>query len=99
MARIDCTISLGFAGRVRFQAAGRGTGEKLKEQRERLQQEQCKLHDQQEALGEKLAVINSQITSTIVSQLSEGVGNSLIESTAPASTDTGTGSGNSEMNS
>ncbi len=40
MARMDGTISLGFAGRVKFQAAGRGPGEKMEEQRERLQQEQ-----------------------------------------------------------
>ncbi len=67
IARIDGTISLGFASRVKFQAAGRGPAEKLEEQRERLQQEQRKLHDQQEALAEKLAVVNSQITSGAVS--------------------------------
>ncbi len=54
---LDGTISLGFVGRVKFLAAGRGPGEKLEEQRERLQQEQRKLHDQQEALAEKLAVV------------------------------------------
>ncbi len=53
-----------------------GPGEKLEEQRDRLQQEQRKLHDQQEALAEKLAVLNSRITSGIVSQRAEGVGNS-----------------------
>ena len=99
MARIDGTISLGFAGRVKFQAAGRGPGEKLEEQRERLQQEQRKLHDQQEALVEKLAAINSQIISGILSQLTEGVSNSSIATTAPVTADTGTGSGNSEANS
>ncbi len=36
MTRMDGTISLGFAGRVKFQAAGRGPEEKLEEQRERL---------------------------------------------------------------
>ncbi len=45
MAKIDDTISLGFVGRVRFQAAGQGPDEKLEEQRERPQQEQHKLHD------------------------------------------------------
>ncbi len=99
MARIYSTISLGFAGRLRFQAAGCVPGKMLEEQRERLQEEERKLHDQQEALAEKLAVINSQITSGIVSQLAEDVGNSSIVPTAPASADTGTGSGNSETNS
>ncbi len=99
MARMDGTISLGFAGRVKFQAAGRGPGEKLEEQRERLQQEQRKLNDQQEALAEKLAIVNSQITTGIVSELAEGVGNSSIVPTAPASADTGAGNGNSEANS
>ena len=99
MARIDGTISLGFAGRVKFQAAGRGPGEKLEEQRERLQQEQRKLQDQQEALVEKLAAINSQINSGILSQLTEGVSNSSIVTTAPMTADTSMGSGNSEVNS
>ncbi len=99
IARIDSTINLGFAGRVKFQAAGRGPGEKLEEQRERLQQEQRKLHDQQEALAEKLAVVNSQIASGIVSQLAEGVGNSSLVPTAPSTADTGEGNGNSETNS
>ncbi len=99
IARIDSTISLGFAGRVKFQAAGQGPGEKLEEQRERLQQEQRKLHEQQEALVEKLAVVNSQITSGIVSQLAEGVGNSSLVPTAPSTADTGEGNGNSETNS
>ncbi len=99
MARMEGTISLGFAGRVKFQGAGRGPGEKLEEQRERLQQEQRKLHDQQEALAEKLAVINSHITSGIVSQLAEGVGNSPIMPTASTLAVTGAGSGNSETTS
>ncbi len=99
MAWIDGTISLGFAGRVKFQAAGRGPGEKLEEQTERLQQEQRKLHDQQQALVEKLAAINSQINSRILSQLTKGVNNSSIATTAPVTADTGTGSGNSEANS
>ena len=29
MTRIDSTINLGFAGHVKYQAAGRGPGEKL----------------------------------------------------------------------
>ena len=99
MARIDGTINLGFAGRVRFQAAGYGPREKLEEQRERLQQEQRKLQDQQEALAEKLAVIHSQINAGIISQLAEGVSNSSIMPTAPATADTGAGNGNSEANS
>ncbi len=99
MARIEGTISLGFTGRVKFQAAGRGPGEKLEEQRERLQQEQCKLQDQQEALIEKLAAINSQINSGILSQLTEGVSNSSIATTALMTADTGMGNGNSEANS
>ena len=53
MARIDGTISRGFAGRVEFQAAQLGPGKKLEEQRERLLQEHCNLHDQQEALAER----------------------------------------------
>ncbi len=99
MARMDGTISLGFASRVKLQASGQGLGEKLEEQRERLQQEQRKLHDQQEALAEKLAVVNSQITSGIVSQLAEGVGNSSLVPTAPSTADTGKGNGNSDTNS
>ncbi len=99
MARIDGTISVGFAGRVKFQAAERRPGEKLEEQRERLLQEQRKLHDQQEAIREKLAAINSQINSGILSQLTEGVSNSSIATTTPVTTDTGTGSGNSDANS
>ncbi len=99
MARMDVTINLGFAGRVKFQAAGRGPGEKLEEQRERLQQEQRKLQDQQEALVVKLAAINSQINSELVSQLTGGIGNSSIATTAPILADTGMGSGNSEANS
>ncbi len=50
LARTNST-SLGFAGIVKFQAAGQCPGDKLEEQRERLQQEQHKLHDQQEALS------------------------------------------------
>ncbi len=91
MARIDGTISLGLAGHMKFQAAGRGSREKLEEQRERLQQEQRKLLDQQEALIEKLAAINGQINSGIFSQLTEGVSNSSIATTAPMTADTGMG--------
>ncbi len=50
MARIDGTINLGFAGRVRFQAAGRCPGEKLEQQRDRLQQEQRKLQRREKYL-------------------------------------------------
>ncbi len=46
-----------------------------------------------------MTVLNSRITSGIVSQLAEGVGNSLIVPTTPMSTESGTGSGNSETNS
>ncbi len=99
LARIDGIINLGFAGRVKFQAAGRGPAEKLEEQRECLQQEQRNLQDQQEALAEKLAVVNSQITSGVVSQLAEGVGNSSLVPTVPTSADTGVEGGNSETNS
>ncbi len=99
MARIDGTINLGFAGRVRFQAAGHGAREKLEEQQERLQQEQRKLQDQQEALAEKLAVVHSQINAGIISQLAEGVSNSSIVPTTPATADTGARNGNSEANS
>ncbi len=60
---------------------------------------QQKLHDQQEALAEKLAVVNSQITSGIVSQLAEGVGNNSLKPTALSTADTGEGNGNSETNS
>ncbi len=99
MARIDGTFSLGFAGRVKFQAAGRGPGEKLEEQREHLQQDQRKLQDQQAAFVEKLAAINSQINSGILSQLTEGVSNSSIATTAPMTADTSMGNSNSEANS
>ncbi len=54
MARKDGTISLGFAGSVKFHAAGLGPSEKLEQQMERVQQEQWRLQDQ-EALVEKLA--------------------------------------------
>ncbi len=47
----------------------------------------------------KLAVKNSQITSSIVSQLAEGVGNSSLVPTAPSTADTGEGNGNSKTNS
>ncbi len=50
MARIDSTISLGFVGRVKLQAAGRGPGEKLEKQREHLQEEQHKLLEQRKLL-------------------------------------------------
>ncbi len=43
-------------------------------------------------------MINNQITSGIVSQQTEGVGNSSIMPTAPLLADTGAGSGNSERN-
>ncbi len=88
MARSDGTISLSFAGRVKFLAAGRGPDKKLEEQRERLQQEQSKWHDQQEALVKNLAAVNSQITSGIVSQLVVCVGNSSIVPISPMLADT-----------
>ncbi len=46
-----------------------------------------------------MTVLNSQITSGIVSQLAEGVGHSLIVPTTPMLAESGTGSGNSETNS
>ncbi len=67
MALINGAINLGFAGRVKFLATGPGPGKKMEEQRERLQQEQHKLQDQQEALTQKVAVINGQITSGVAS--------------------------------
>ena len=91
MARIDGTICLGFPGCVKIQVAGHGPGKKLEEQRERLQQEQRKTQDQQEALAEKLAVVHSQINLGIISQLAEGVYNSSIVPNAPTTADTGVG--------
>ncbi len=100
MARMDGTINLGFVGRIKFQAAGRGPGENLEEQRERLQQVRRKLQDQEDALLEYLAAINSHINSGILSQLTEeGFDNSSIATTAPMTADTGMGSSNSEANS
>ncbi len=99
MARVDCTIDLGFVGHVRFQAAGFGPGEKLEQQRDRLQQKQGKVQDQQDVLQEKLVVVNSQINAGVLAELTEGDGNSSVVPTAPATADTGVGSSNSEMDS
>ncbi len=99
MARIDGTINLGFASRVRCHAAGLGPCKKLEEQREHFHQEQHKLHEQHKAIEEKLTVINSQFTSGIASQQAEGVANSLIVPTASTSADNRMGHSNSETTS
>ncbi len=83
MVRNDGTISLGFVGCVKFQAAGLGPDKKLEQQKERHQQEQRKLHDQQESLVEELGFVNSQINSGMINKLTEGVGNSSIVPTIP----------------
>ncbi len=99
MARIDSTISLGFAGRVRTRQWDKAWLRFWRSRGSDFSKSSASCLTSSRKLAQRSWQSYIVRLTHVISQLTEGVSNSSIVPTAPLSADTGAGNGNLEMNS